>query len=1040
MTSQLALLAPSLLLAGAAVAGPALHVAPTGDDTAAGTAEAPVRSLAALQRILADRRDVTEVVLHAGVYRESLSIAPPRGLSAEETAKLPPLLVRAAEGEAAVLDGARRIAQSEPVAGSPGVFRVAAEPYLSEANRERGRMPGMWDAEARQRYQLVADPAAVASFPSSYCFTGGLLYLSTSDGRDPAHHQVELSSLTVGTAAVLVARPNVTVRGLAARNFHGDYTSSPGFYATADHVTIEDCRTDNCPRGFRATGRNVRFLRCRAEDCGGGVLINSKGALVEDCVFVRRRDAFMVPMPLQEDTGIEIYHPAGDDIVVRGNVAVGYTFCGVFIKCSPGLFRIERNTLAGNGTGLGWSPSPGKKILFERNLVYGGGRGVDGQTEDQELVNLSASGNVLWPGPFRDPRPWAENVGYLNGLGRDNVLADPRLVDPDGGDFRPAPGSPCLAPPVGALPGLPAGTPDRWLPRLSLDEQPDLAPLGADSSGRPLFATGQAAIVLRVRAADSISRPATASLRIDGGAWGPPRPYAKSLPVALPEQPGVRELAARVADEAGNWSEPAVIAVRVGVIRPALVGPPVVRANPHGLVISFETETDCRAFGEFGPDAAGGVPLVVHGPGGPSRRHVLSALRPADRRSDQWHYRVRLESPTGEPLELTGQVALTGPARRYVVAPDGTDAEVGGTADRPWRTCQYAADRALPGDTVVFRPGLYAERTEILRGGVAEAPLVIAAEEPGRTVLDGHRRVPELIRIADAPHVRIEGLELRWYGDPYGAAVRVDRSPEVTVRGCRIWNAFWHEGRATGTALVVRDSPGFGLERNVLFRNDVTFSLSRSPRSRIVHNTVRGHVHGGLTFDESVAGTVCRNNCLTYNGNYTYVIYVADPEELKTFDSDYNNLGGHIRDWRDEPGVAPNLPRARGAGKRLVYYSRKGGTWLLPTWPAKTYPPAQELAIRLKTDPRDPRWEGQGELMRIWLPDATTPPAQRGTPHWGPATIEDWQRFSGLDRHSIFADPKHVDPMAFDFRLSLDSPNRGAGEHGADLGALPTAP
>ena len=37
------------------------------------------------------------------------------------------------------------------------------------------------------------------------------------------------------------------------------------------------------------------------------------------------------------------------------------------------------------------------------------------------------------------------------------------------------------------------------------------------------------------------------------------------------------------------------------------------------------------------------------------------------------------------------------------LAVDGVDAEGRGTADAPWRTVQYAADRALPGDRVLLR-------------------------------------------------------------------------------------------------------------------------------------------------------------------------------------------------------------------------------------------------------------------------------------------------------------------------------------------------
>jgi len=1040
MTSPFAALACSVGLASAvALAGPSLHISPSGDDTAPGAAQSPVRTLAALQKLINSQPGVTEVVFHAGVYAGSLVISETKEKDAAK-----PLLVRSAGDGEVILDGGLPLKDAEAVAGAPGVYRVPAERFLSAERRRAGRMPGMWDAAARRRYTLVADATAVARFPATYAFATDFLYVHTHDGQSPGRLNIEVSSLDVASSALTVNRANVTVRGLGARGFHGNFTSSAGFEAKAANVTFEDCRVFNCPRGFRASGPNVRVLRCRADDCGGGVLINSKGALVEDCVLIRNRDAFMSPMPLQEDTGVEIYHPAGDNITVRRNVAKGYTFCGVFIKCSPGVFRVERNTLIENAKGLGWSPSPGKQIVFESNIAAGGGIAVDGQTEDSERVELKASDNVIWPGPWGDMAAWNRNAAYLNKLGKGNNVADPRFAAPEKGDYRLAPDSPCLRggkPVAGALDAAPADFRDPTPPQARLDEQPAMASRGQDATGRPLFVAKDAAIGLRVQAYDGFSPLAEMRVRVGGSEWSKAMPFAAEAPVKLPAA-GDHAVSVQVSNAAGLWSEPATITVRVGQAAPALAGKAVVRANEHGVVISFETNVECLATGAVGAGKTGAA-LIAHGvaPGAkpaPSRQHALSAPRPKGA-AGRVSYRVQLASDTGAPgAEIGGEFEFAGQARQIVVDPAGNDAEDGGSEARPWRTLQYAVDRALPGDRVVLRPGLYAEPALIVRGGAEGAPLVIAAQEQWKAVLDGQRQVPELIRVAGAPRVEIEGLEMRWYGDPYGAAIRIEKSPSVTVRGCRIWNAFWHEGRATGTAITAEDSPGFTLERSLLFRNDHAFSLERCPRSRIVFNTIRGHVHGGLGFNESVAGTTLRNNCLTYNGNYTLQITVADFKEMETFDSDYNNLGGKFRDWRDEPGAAPNLPGAGGSGKRLVYFARKGGTWLLPTWPEKLYPPAQDLVIRkIKTDPKDPRWVGKGELQRIWLPDATTPPEQRGGLHWGPATFEDWKAFSGLDKHSIFADPKHTDRMEFDFTLLPDSPNIGAGENGATIGAMP---
>jgi len=48
--------------------------------------------------------------------------------------------------------------------------------------------------------------------------------------------------------------------------------------------------------------------------------------------------------------------------------------------------------------------------------------------------------------------------------------------------------------------------------------------------------------------------------------------------------------------------------------------------------------------------------------------------------------------------------------------------------------------------------------------------------------------------------------------------------------------------------------------------------------------------------------------------------------------------------------------------------------------------------------------------------------------------IEDLRKGTGFERHGIWADPKFVDEANYDFRLRPDSPCRGAGPNGTDIG------
>ncbi|MBP7933358.1 MAG: right-handed parallel beta-helix repeat-containing protein [Phycisphaerae bacterium] len=93
-------------------------------------------------------------------------------------------------------------------------------------------------------------------------------------------------------------------------------------------------------------------------------------------------------------------------------------------------------------------------------------------------------------------------------------------------------------------------------------------------------------------------------------------------------------------------------------------------------------------------------------------------------------------------------------AAEYFVKPDGHD-ETGGTSpDSALRTIQKGADRLAPGDTLTLAPGEYLQRFTMRRSGTAEKPITIRAAIPQFSVIRGN----EIVR----GFRKVEGMRFIW--------------------------------------------------------------------------------------------------------------------------------------------------------------------------------------------------------------------------------------------------------------------------------------
>ncbi len=90
--------------------------------------------------------------------------------------------------------------------------------------------------------------------------------------------------------------------------------------------------------------------------------------------------------------------------------------------------------------------------------------------------------------------------------------------------------------------------------------------------------------------------------------------------------------------------------------------------------------------------------------------------------------KLRFLSPT------LGLLAASLAAREFHVSPSGDNAH-DGSASRPLRTIQRAADLAQPGDTITVHAGTYRERITPPRGGTSDSARIVYQAAPGETVV-----------------------------------------------------------------------------------------------------------------------------------------------------------------------------------------------------------------------------------------------------------------------------------------------------------------
>jgi parallel beta-helix repeat protein len=221
------------------------------------------------------------------------------------------------------------------------------------------------------------------------------------------------------------------------------------------------------------------------------------------------------------------------------------------------------------------------------------------------------------------------------------------------------------------------------------------------------------------------------------------------------------------------------------------------------------------------------------------------------------------------PAETAAPPAPAGPVRHVSVT--GSD-DADGSAAAPWRTIQHAVDVA-PGLEIVVGPGTY-EPFSITVGGGPGRPTVVRAAAPGSVVVAGTSEWVNVVDVAGAHDVTIEGLEVRGAAGTWSAGVLVrDGATRIRVAGNVLT-----DNRNFGIRVV--DATDVVIAENRITRNDTGVLIERAGAgvqvldNRVEANTGMLRNDGapdndtgamGVVFMHTTGPTLARGNVVSGN-------------------------------------------------------------------------------------------------------------------------------------------------------------------------------
>lgn len=418
--AQSAATAPGLrgVPAGSADVGSTAHdvppgavvVAPDGDDGAAGTPAAPLRTVG---RAVALAADGGTVVLRGGTYHESVTLPAGRRLTLQPH-----------PGEAVWFDGTAAVAEWR----ADGATWVRAG-WTTEFDSTPCYKAGSCDT-TDESFRFVGDDAPMAAHPDQVWVDGTALtqVAAASDvvpgtfhvddeadvlriGTDPTGREVRASDLA---EAITVRSAGSVVRGVGVRGYATPLPKMATVKLDAPDVTLEDVVVrDNATTGVIAAQPGITLRRVTAERNGTlGILANYADGLVVAAVaaldnnrerfkpspvaggikITRSRAVVVEGSALRDNAGTGLWFDESvHGMTVTGNDVTGNDRHGISLELSAQAL-VADNLVARNG-GDGLKVNNTESVQVWNNTFAGGGRAVWLVQDRRSAADLSTPGH-----------------------------------------------------------------------------------------------------------------------------------------------------------------------------------------------------------------------------------------------------------------------------------------------------------------------------------------------------------------------------------------------------------------------------------------------------------------------------------------------------------------------------------------------------------------------------------------------------------------------------------------------------------------------